>query len=766
MIIDDQLNWYEPPVQDILEKFGVDPTRGLSPQRVLKLQQSGGKNVLDEAPRENAIQRTLRHLLDVSIIILLFAAALSLFMAFQGGKTFFEPIVILSVVILNLGLAVTQEGRAERALEALEKMASPTCTVLRDGVRLSVDTAELVPGDIIVLETGDIVPADARLIETSSLFADESALTGESEPVEKNVSAELEGTVLAGDQLNMVFFGTVITAGNGLAVVVATGMDTQMGHIAQFLKTGKRAKTPLQKRLDGLGRLISWVAIVSAFFLFALGLGRGMQVSDMLMVAIALAVAAVPEMLALIVTLTLTTSVQRMTKKHALIRKLPAVEALGNASVICSDKTGTLTMNRMALTQLWLVGGDIFSATEPFTREQEQLLIDFARASNATSKIDEYGEKRYLGDATEVGIIRLLDEKGLSELARDNDEYRRVAEIPFSSERKKMSVIFEDLKEGGYLILTKGAMEWLPIADEYADELEAARMIHDEFARRALRVLGLAGKRFDVLPDESDLEELESDLELYGLAGFIDPPRPEAAFAIEEAKRAGIRTVMITGDHAVTAKAIAEELGILEEGQSVLTGAQLADVSDRELIDKVRNYSVYARVSPEDKLRIVNAWQENDAVVAMTGDGVNDAPALKMADIGIAMGITGTEVAKGASDMILTDDNFATIVAAIKEGRNVYSIVRKTIYFLLVCNLSEVAIMLFGQIAGWGIVMSPIMLLLINIIGDGIPGLRLANEVPKPDLMERRPVKKDASFFGDGLFKHMARQIIFCTLAG
>ncbi|MCL2492394.1 MAG: HAD-IC family P-type ATPase, partial [Coriobacteriia bacterium] len=372
MNLNDQINWYEPAIPVILDELDVDPQRGLSPEHVLQLQQSGGKNVLDEAPRENAIQRTLRHLLDVSIIILLIASALSFYMAILGSKTYIEPIVILSVVILNLFLAVTQEGRAERALEALEKMTSPTCTVLRDGIRLSVDTSELVPGDIIILETGDIVPADARLIETSSLFSDEAALTGESEPVEKNASVELEGTVLAGDQLNMVFFGTVITAGNGLAVVVATGMDTQMGHIAQFLKTGKRSKTPLQKRLDGLGRLISWVAILSAFFLFALGIGRGMEAADMLLVAIALAVAAVPEMLALIVTLTLTTSVQRMTKKHALIRKLPAVETLGNASVICSDKTGTLTMNQMALTRMWLNGGNEFDARDEFSAEQER----------------------------------------------------------------------------------------------------------------------------------------------------------------------------------------------------------------------------------------------------------------------------------------------------------------------------------------------------------------------------------------------------------
>jgi len=764
-----QARWYEPDIQSVLDSFQVDPAVGLSADRARELQEEIGYNALEQAKRENYFQKILRHLTDVSIIILLFAAALSFYLAFSGGKTFAAPLVILGVVVLNLFLGVTQEGRAERALEALEKMTSPNCVVVRDGVRLSIDTTELVPGDIIVLETGSIVPADARLVEAAALLSDESALTGESEPSEKNAALRLQGTALPGDQLNMVFSSCVITAGNGLAVVVATGMDTQIGHVAEILKEGKRGKTPLQKRLDSLGMVISWVAIVSAFFLFALGIGRGMAVPDMLMVAIALAVAAVPEMLALIVTLTLATSVQRMVKKNALIRKLPAVETLGNASVICSDKTGTLTLNQMSLTRLWLrgvpaAGGGIFSAADDFNDAQKNLLAGFARASNATSELDEDGNRRYLGDATEVGIIRLLDGKGLGDLVSDG--YRRVAEIPFSSERKKMSVILEDTQSGGYVVLTKGALDWLPLSAESAQDLEIARQAHDEFAERALRVLALAGKRVEELPDESRIPELEADLKLFGLAGFIDPPRPEVAEAIRTAKKAGIRTVMITGDHAATAKAIAEELDIVEEGQNVLTGAELSEMSDRELSDKVRNYAVYARVSPEDKLRIVEAWQDNDAVVAMTGDGVNDAPALKMADIGIAMGITGTEVAKGASDMILTDDNFATIVSAIGEGRNVYRIVRKAIYFLFVCNLSEVAMMLFGQIAGWGIVLTPIMLLLINIVGDGIPGLRLANEAPNPALMEMKPIRRGESLFGRGLRPLLFRQTFFCTMVG
>ncbi|MCL2606445.1 MAG: cation-translocating P-type ATPase [Coriobacteriia bacterium] len=760
-----QNKWYEHKIEAILGELKVDPQAGLSEERVTELQAAGGKNVLEEEKKEGFIRGVLRHLSDRSIIILLVAAGLSYYMAFtQHDSDFIKGSVILGIVILNLFLAMTQEGKAERALAALEEMTSPDCTVIRDGQRVTMDTSELVPGDIIVLKTGDIVPADARLIESASLFSDESALTGESEAAEKDASADLSGTLLPGDQANMVFSSTVITAGNGLAVVVATGMDTQMGRIAHFLKGGKRSKTPLQKRLDGLGGIISWVAIVSAVFLFALGIMRGADYIDMIMVAIALAVAAVPEMLALTVTLTLTTAVQRMAKKNALIRKLPAVETLGNASVICSDKTGTLTLNQMTITQLWCRDEGVFGADSDFNETQKMLIKGFGRASNAKIEMDADGKKQYFGDATEVGIMKLLDSKDLYGALKYT--YKRIAEIPFSSERKKMSVILKDERDGKYVVLTKGALDWLPLCPESSENLTQARKVHDEFAGKALRVLAIAGKRFDELPNEEDLDSVESDLNLFGMIGLIDPPRPEALEAVKVAKCAGIRTVMITGDHAITAKAIAEELDILDEGQCVVTGAELADMSDEYLNDHVKEYSVYARVSPEDKLRIVKSWQKNDAVVAMTGDGVNDAPALNVADVGVAMGITGTEVAKGASDMILTDDNFATIVDAIREGRNVFRIVKKVILFLFACNLSEVAIMLIGQVAGWGLILTPIMLLLINVVGDGIPGLRLANEPANPNLMDREPVKRGESFFGGGIAKFLTRQVIFFTISG
>ena len=770
----DELNWYELDVKSILEKLQVKPDKGLSEQEVRQRQEDVGKNVLQQPPKASLLQKVLHHLKDVPVIVLLIAVVLSFVLALKEGEGFIEPFVILAVVIMNLVLAITQEGKAEKALEALDKMNAPNATIMRDGRKQNIDTAELVPGDIVILETGSIVPADARLLESIGLFTDEAALTGESEPIEKDAAADLSSNISPennlskniplGDQFNMVFSGCVVTGGRGIAVVTATGMDTQIGKIAGFLQTNKRTKTPLQKRLDGLGKAICWVAIVSAFILLAVGLRGGADIGSMLMICIALAVAAVPETLSLIVTLSLISSVQKMVKKNALIRKLPAVETLGSASVICSDKTGTLTQNQMAVKQLWMCGGEAFASNTEFSQTQYDFLEMFSMAGNATMKMGESGNREFMGNATEVGILRLLDEKGYCEIAAK--DYPRVAEIPFSSDRKMMTVVLED-KGKGYMVLTKGALDRLPICPEsIAVHLPTAQRVHDEFADKALRVIALAGKHVDVLPDNEHLEELECDIKLMGLVGLIDPPRPEAAASIEIAEKAGIRTVMITGDHAKTAGAIAKELGILHKGQNVMTGARLAEMEDEELHDTVRNFAVYARVSPEDKIRIVKAWQTNGEVVAMTGDGVNDAPALKAADIGVAMGKTGTEVAKGASDMVLTDDNFATIVKAVGEGRNVYRIVKMVIYFLLVCNLTEVVTMLFGQIVGWGLVLTPVMLLLINILGDGIPGIRLAQEATDPELMKNTPIDKNENLFSGGLLRLILRQVLFCSLVG
>jgi calcium-translocating P-type ATPase len=756
-------NWYELDAQYVLEKLNVTPNVGLSQEQVSMRQVSEGKNILNPPKKAGVLQKILNQLRDVSVMVLLVAVGLSFLLAFlHDGDGVIESFVILAVVVMNIILALTQEGKAEKALEALAKLNSPICVVLRGGVKQNIDTSELVPGDIILLETGNIVPADARLLETTGFFSDESALTGESEPAEKDATVALSGSIPIGDQDNMIFTGCVVTAGRGTAVVTTTGMNTQMGRIAGFLRGAKSSKTPLQLRLDQLGKTICGIAIISAFIIMAMGLFNGAEFGEMLLVSISLAVAAVPETLALIVTLTMINGVQRMVKKHALVRKLPAVETLGNTSVVCSDKTGTLTQNSMTVKRLWICGEAPFADDVEFSEKQNRFLKLLAMAGNAAFEIDEHGNKVYMGNATEIGILRLLNEKGYS-VDKAIHEYPRVAEIPFSSERKKMTVVLKD-RDSGYIVLTKGALDRLHISPESASDFEAAQRVHDELAEQALRVIALAGKHITEKPDNSNLTEVEDNLQLFGLVGLIDPPRPEVASSIEKAKHAGVRTVMITGDHAATATAIAKELGILEEGQRVTTGAQLAEISDVALNDTVRNFSVYARVSPEDKLRIVKAWQTNGEVVAMTGDGVNDAPALKVADIGVAMGKTGTEVAKSASDMVLVDDNFATIVEAVGEGRGVYENIKKTIAFLIVCNFSEIIIMLFAYLVGWGIILTPVMLLLINLLGDGIPGINLSRDEFDPKVMDNAPIKRNASFFNGYLFRLIVQQTIFCSV--
>lgn len=757
-----ETNWYELDVQSVLAKLDVNSHVGLSHEQVYT-RQSEGKNVLNPPKKIGLFQKIFNQLKDISVIVLLVAVGLSFLLAFlHEGDGLVESFVILAVVVMNVILAITQEGKAEKALEALAQLNSPICVVLREGIKQNIDTSEIVPGDIVLLETGNIVPADARLLESTGFFSDESALTGESEPAEKDASVTLSGNIPIGDQDNMIFTGCVVTAGRGIAVVTATGMNTQMGRIAKFLRGNKSAKTPLQLRLDQIGKTICGIAIISAFFMMAVGLWGGTPFGDMLLVTISLAVAAVPETLALIVTLTMVNGVQRMVKKHALVRKLPAVETLGNTSVICSDKTGTLTQNRMTVKQLWICGEEPFADDIEFSENQHHFLKQLAMAGNAAFEIDAHGNKVYIGNATEIGILRLLAEKGYS-MDRIIHEYPRVAEIPFSSERKKMTVVLKD-RDSGYIVLSKGALDRLHISSESVSDLAAALRVHDAFADKALRVIALAGKHVDEKPEHNELADVENDLILYGLVGLIDPPRPEVAVAIEKAKHAGVRTVMITGDHAATASAIAKDLGILEEGQQAITGADLAEISEEELNDTVRNFSVYARVSPEDKLRIVKAWQANGEVVAMTGDGVNDAPALKVADIGIAMGKTGTEVAKSASDMVLVDDNFATIVEAVGEGRCVYESIKKTIAFLIVCNFSEIIIMLFAQMAGWGIILTPVMLLLINLLGDGIPGINLSREEFDPKVMNNAPIKRNESFFTGYLFRLIIQQTIFCSI--
>ncbi len=756
------MKWYEKSKTEILEQLDSNMEMGLSSEKIKEKQLKHGKNEFAKAKKPSLIKKVFHHLKDVSTIVLIIAVVMSFLLALRHKESFIEPLVILSIIVMNLILAITQEGKAERALESLADLNSPSCLVIRDGIRQEIDTAELVPGDIIVIETGSLISADARILESNSLMVDESSLTGESESSEKNDLKLPEGKVPIAEQSNMLFSGCLVTAGNGIAVVTETGMDTQIGKIAGFLESTKKGKTPLQQRLDKVGKNISTIAIISAIILFVIGMKKGSDFWSMMLLAVSLAVAAVPETLSLIVTLTLSNGVKNMVKKNALIRKLPAVETLGNTSIICSDKTGTLTQNKMSIKRLCLYGENPVKDSDKFFENHIEFLKMLACASNAMIQRDEYGNTQYIGDATETAIMRLFYEKGL-DMAEIEEQYTRVAEIPFSSERKMMTVIIKDSK-GGYIVLTKGALDRLPFNQTSLENKKSIQKLHDSFADDALRVIALGIKHIDALPSEDELESVERDLEFFGIIGLIDPPRPEAIKAIESAKKAGIRTIMITGDHASTAAAIAKELSILSKDQKVITGAELEEMTDEELRASIEDYSVYARVAPSDKIRIVEAWQKKGEVVAMTGDGVNDAPALKAADVGIAMGKTGTEVAKSASDMILTDDNFATIVEAVHEGRNVYANIRKTIYFLLVCNLSEIVVMLFAQIIGWGVLVTPVMLLLINVLGDGIPGLQLAKEESDPRIMESMPIKRTESLYSGGLLQVIIQQTVICSL--
>ncbi|WP_139651263.1 cation-translocating P-type ATPase [Raoultibacter phocaeensis] len=764
--------WYSTPAKTALEELNANPDTGLTESEVRARYEQYGPNEYAKPEQDGIVKMVLTQFKDLANVILLLAGFLSLALAIREGHGYLEPIVIFAIIVMNIALAVSQERGAEKALEALQSLSNPTCYVLRDGSRVEIETASAVPGDILILRTGDFVAADARIVSSTGLFVDESSLTGESEPAEKSSAPIDEDEAPLGDQTSMVFAGCLVTAGNAIAVITATGMDTEMGRIAGFLNNSQKIQTPLQKRLNRVSRMITIVAIVSAIVLVVVGLRQGEEFWMLMLAAVSLAVAAVPETLQLIVTLSLTHSVRKMVDQHALVRKLPAVETLGNTSIICSDKTGTLTQNRMTVQRLWIPGADPFAAEDPLSDEQARFLERLALASNATIEPVEPGSEdaeegkpyRIVGDATESAIIRLLIEKGidLSELRR---AWPRIGEVPFSSDRKMMSSIHE-CPSGGYLVITKGAFDRLPFADDGAEAAAKRTAMHDAFADDALRLIALGSAHVEKLPEDGSFEELERNLTFGGLIGLIDPPRPEAAEAIAVAKRAGIRTIMITGDHAATAGAIAHELGLIGANDKVVTGRELSAMSDETLTENIGDYSVYARVSPEDKIRIVEAWQEHDEVVAMTGDGVNDAPALKAADVGVAMGQAGTEVAKSASDIVLTDDNFATIVAAVKEGRNVFDNIRKTLYFLLVCNMSEIAIILGAQLAGWGIALTPVMLLLINVLGDGIPGLSLAREEGDDRLMCRKPIARDESFFSGGLTKVIVQQALAFAVVG
>lgn len=743
---------YKQTIEEVRKVTEADPDTGLSSQEVDERRKKQGLNKFDEAPKESMIKKFFRSLSDFTTIILLVAAVISFYTAFATEHgDLFEGLLIIAIVVINSVLAIVQEGNAEKALESLQDMNKQTATVIRDGKVTTVESEQLVVGDILILESGDAISADARLIEASQLRVEESALTGESEAVEKDAAFIAEEDESLGDQLNMVFKGCTVAAGRGKAIVTAIGMATEMGKIADLLNENTMQKTPLQVRLNQLGKRISMIALAAAALVFVIGELQGEPLLEMFMTSISLAVAAVPETLTVIVTLTLVYGVQKMARKHAIIRQLPAVETLGTANVICSDKTGTLTQNEMRVRRVWSKEDEVTNIEDSMTNSAMEILKMAALCTDVTVE-QEDDDLVIKGNPTEVAIVRAVEENYHTK-AELEEKYPRVNELPFDSERKMMTTVHQMGEK--YISITKGAFDVL--APRFiSGDVEQAAIVNDRFGKRALRVIAVGYATYDEEPQDISSEALEKDLRLIGLIGMIDPPRPESKGAIKRAKKAGIKTVMITGDHVVTASAIAKELGILNDPSEALSGSELHQLSDEELDARVKALSVYARVTPEDKIRIVKSWQRTGAVVAMTGDGVNDAPALKASNVGCAMGITGTDVAQSAADMILTDDNFATIVDAVSQGRSVYQNIRKAINFLLSCNISEIFIVLIAMLLGWGAPFTAVQLLFVNVVADGLPGFALGREPAEHGIMDQPPIPKNEGIFARGLLQKIA----------
>ena len=734
----------------LLSELNVNPETGLSAAQVTEQKNKFGENRLREKKKKSAFGRFIDQFKDVMILILIAAAVVSfaVVIAEKNWGELFEPALILLIVILNAIMGVYQEGKAEKALDALKNMSAPHARVIRDGKELVIDAASLVPGDIIKLEAGDFVPADARLLQSTSLKSEESALTGESVPSEKDATAAVAENAPIGDRTNMVFSGCSITYGTALAVVTGTGMNTEMGKIAGLLEGAGDSQTPLQKKLAQLGKYLGIMALAACGIIFVVGILNDIPVLEIFMTSVSLAVSAIPEGLPAIVTIVLSIGVQRMVKKNALIRRLPAVETLGSASIICSDKTGTLTQNRMTLVKAYVDGS---ASTEEISSENSEavraLLLKGALCCDGSVVWNDDGTEQHIGDPTETSIVLAAHKNGMPK-EEINKQYPRVAGIPFDSDRKLMTTV--NVMDGKYVVIVKGAFDMLA-ARCVSGDLETAKRITEEMSENALRVLAIACKVVDTVPENPTSEELENGLTFLGLVGMIDPPRPECKVAVATCRRAGIKPVMITGDHVVTASAIARELGILEEGDMAITGAQLDAMNDTELDANVEKISVYARVSPENKIRIVKAWQRKGQVVSMTGDGVNDAPALKAADIGCAMGITGTDVAKGAADMTLTDDNFATIVDAVREGRGIYANIKKVVGFLLGTNIGEVITVFVAMLLWHESPLLSMQLLWINLVTDSLPAIALGMEPVESDVMDKKPKPKNEGLFANGL---------------
>ena len=767
--------WFAESEEEIIKKLNSNKITGITEEEVKNRQEKYGLNELQEKAKTPMIIKFLEQFKNFMIIILIIAAIVSGVVGYLQGEGFTDSIIIFIVVIVNAIIGVAQENKAEKSLEALKKLSSYSAKVVRNGKILVVPSKELIPGDIVILETGDYVPADIRLIEAVNLKAQESSLTGESVPVEKYTNIIKQENVGIGDRANMLFSSSLVTYGRGKGIVVETGMNTEVGKIAGILNNTEKSETPLQQRLNKLGKTLGIASLIICAIIFLIGMLQGKEAINMFMTAVSLAVAVIPEGLAAVSTIVLAIGVQRMVKKHAIVKKLPAVETLGSTSVICSDKTGTLTKNQMTVQKLFY-NNKIVSIKEIDTNiENEELekLVNISMLCNDT----KIGENRKLtGDPTETALVDMGFKLDFTPAVFE--QMPRAYEIPFDSDRKMMTTVHK-ISDNKFVVFTKGGVDELlekcsayQINGKIEKDLENAKKIiddaNDELAEKALRVLAMAYKEIDYMPTTN--ENLEENLIYVGMVGMIDPPREEVKDAIQKCKTAGIKTVMITGDHKSTAIAIARELGILEDRQEAITGSELANMSDEELTRRVENIRVYARVSPEHKVRIVRAWQAHGQIVAMTGDGVNDAPALKNADIGCAMGKCGTDVAKEAADIILTDDNFATVVSAVEEGRRIYDNIIKVIQFLLASNVGEVvilflAILLTPYLANrFGIPIDliepllPIHILWINLVTDSLPALALAFDPSDKEIMKRQPVKSNTGIFAKSMTWRIAYQ--------
>lgn len=763
-------NWFNKTFKEVEKELETDLEKGLSKEKVEERQEKYGFNELQQVAKKSLFQRFLEQFKDFSIIVLIIAAIVSGIVGVLQGEGITDTIIILIVVIVNAIIGVAQESKAEKSLEALQKLSDHASKVIRNENMEVVPSKELVPGDIVVLDTGDYIPADLRIIEAVNLKTQESSLTGESVPVEKTSEIIEEQEIGIGDRKNMLFSSSLVTYGRGKGIVVETGMTTEVGKIAGMINSTEKQETPLQQKLDKLGKTLGIAALVICAVIFILGILQGKEIISMFMTAVSLAVAAIPEGLVAVSTIVLAIGVQKMVKKNAIVKRLPAVETLGSATVICSDKTGTLTQNKMTVEKIfWNDATREASNISDDEIDEELTKLVYANMLCNDTKISSDGT--LTGDPTETALVDMAFKLNFDPSIYDRME--RVEEIPFDSDRKLMTTVN---KVGDkYVVYTKGGIDEIlkrcnsyEIGGQISEELESyinkIRQENEKMAENALRVLGCAYKEIDHIPTKEEMKTIENDLIFIGMVGMIDPPREEAKLAVEKCKTAGIKTVMITGDHKITATAIAKKLGILENDDEAITGLELEQMTDEELEKNVRHYSVYARVSPEHKVRIVKAWQKNGEVVAMTGDGVNDSPALKKADIGCAMGIVGTDVAKEAADVILTDDNFATVVSAVEEGRKIYDNILKVIQFLLSSNIGEVVVLFFATLltplfSKWfGItdingleILLPIHILWINLVTDSLPALALAFDPANSDIMQRKPIKPGKGIFTKGM---------------